>query len=642
MPRLRVLRSTLLLAVLVVLITYSYFHYPSSGDEDIDFDKDYKTWATGHLPGLSHTVRSPHRAWVQWWSSSLDNKPLTGLEFTEDGLVRGWDDIYNRAKETSKGREKKKLQKLLERHPILDLMKRGQEKWEDLLNRQSSTLPQAVIEYKRRYNRAPPRGFEQWWQFCKRNKVKIVDDYDQIFRDVEPYFALSPTLFRKRVDELGQTPHTSQITLSPTGASTLYGERAHSARPRLLFQLLEPIAQLLPAEISFSLSDHDLGSWLLGDDQKQAALIAIKEGRFLTEEELKGYEKREGRMPVKGLVSVCPPGSPGWQHGVAIRDGVQVEQLLHETSFIYDPFLTFDFCYNPDLLHNHGALSWNFVRETMLRPIFQLSKFSRNPEFLTTPLEAYENFISVSAQKKYSPWNEKTINKLFWRGSSTGDSYSKRSNTNYTWRESHRPRLALKTQAQTGEENVWVRRGYAWEKESWPLAKLNEAYMDVGLTGGPHQCKKEDGTCAEMEKEIIFKGRVSPEQSAKYKYVFDIDGNGWSSRFHRLLMSGSVVIKATIYPEWISDWLIPWVHYIPCKIDYSDLYDIMSFFIGSPDGTSNGHDNLAKSIADQAKKFGEEHWRWEDMQAYMFRLLLEYSRLFSDDREEWSYKKSYL
>lgn len=31
-----------------------------------------------------------------------------------------------------------------------------------------------------------------------------------------------------------------------------------------------------------------------------------------------------------------------------------------------------------------------------------------------------------------------------------------------------------------------------------------------------------------------------------------VDGNGWSSRFNRLIMSGSVVVKSTIYPEWNS------------------------------------------------------------------------------------------
>ena len=41
-----------------------------------------------------------------------------------------------------------------------------------------------------------------------------------------------------------------------------------------------------------------------------------------------------------------------------------------------------------------------------------------------------------------------------------------------------------------------------------------------------------------------------------------VDGNGWSSRFHRLLLSGSVVLKSTIYPEFYSEWLTPWYHYI--------------------------------------------------------------------------------
>ncbi|WVQ80599.1 hypothetical protein IAT38_002704 [Cryptococcus sp. DSM 104549] len=645
MPRLRASRFTFILATLVILASSFYF-LSSRPDYDLAFgspDRRQHTQHSGNSP-LDHG--RPHRAVLsQWWSPSppaSDGTPSAGLHFTPDGLVRGWDAVYALVKAGGlKRKEKKKLQAVLETHPILELMERGHERWEELLAGQSKTLPQAVTEYTRRYGRAPPRGFDQWWQFCKRHHVKIVDDYDQINRDIEPFFALSPELFNKRVEQAIETPHTSQITLSPDSASSLYGERAHSARPRLLFNLLEPIAQFLPAELTLSLSDHDLGSWLLGDDQKQAALTAIKEGRYLSEEDLKPYEKREGRMPVKGLVSACPVGSRGWNRGVAKRDGTEVEVVEKETTFIADPLRTYDYCENPELLDLHGSLSFDFVRETVLRPIFQLSKFVRNPEFLTTPLEAYENFTSAAAQKKHAPWAEKTIDKLFWRGSSTGDSYSKRSNSDYTWRQSHRPRLALKTQATEGTERVWVQRGKAWEHEEWGVGELNEKYMDVGLTGVPHQCKKEDGTCQEMTDEIVWKDRVQPEQAAHYKYVFDIDGNGWSSRFHRLLMSGSVVVKATIYPEWISDWLTPWVHYIPCKVDYSDLYDIMSFFAGPPDGSSPGNDDLAKLISEQARKFGEEHWRWEDMQAYMFRLLLEYSRLMADDRDEWSYQKSY-
>jgi hypothetical protein len=61
----------------------------------------------------------------------------------------------------------------------------------------------------------------------------------------------------------------------------------------------------------------------------------------------------------------------------------------------------------------------------------------------------------------------------------------------------------------------------------------------------------------------------------------------------------------------------------PTQIDYSDLYSILSFFIGPPDGRKGGNDHLAQQIAEQGRQFGIDHWRWEDMQAYMFRMLLE-------------------
>ncbi|WRT67552.1 uncharacterized protein IL334_004524 [Kwoniella shivajii] len=629
MPRLRVTRSTGVL-VIVGLLFVSFFFLSSGPEYDLNFDEYSETG------GPLDKVKSHQKALNQWLSQTDPDLPR-GLEYTEDGYVRGWERVHHLLKQGGlKKKDKNMLKQIMEMHPIFKLMERGEKRWTELLERQSKTLPQAVTEYRHRYGRAPPKGFDQWWQFCKRNQ------YDQIFRDIEPFFALSPQMFNERVNALTETQHAAQITLSPDGPSSIYGQRAHSARPRLLFQLLEPIAQYLSREVTFTISDHDLGSWILGDDQKQAASDAIREGRYLSEQDLKVLEKREGRQPVKGLVSACPEGSPGWEIGVAIRDNLPIDDEIPtalESSFIYDPLQTYDYCYNPSLLKTHGSLSFDFCRETVLRPIFQLSKFVRNPELLTTPLEAYENFTSTDAQKKYVPWEEKTISKLFWRGSTTGDSYSKRKD--YTWHQSHRPRLALMTQAKEGLKNVWVKRGKEWDKESWGISKLNEAYMDVGLTGVPHQCKKEDGTCDEMANEIIFKDRVRPEEAAKYKYVFDIDGNGWSSRFHRLIMSGSVVVKATIYPEWLSDWMTPWVHYIPCKIDYSDLYDIMSFFAGPPDGRVGGHDDLARKIAEQGKKFGEEHWRWEDMQAYMFRLMLEYARLLADDRQEWSYQKTY-
>jgi hypothetical protein len=68
----------------------------------------------------------------------------------------------------------------LAQHPIFDLVARARAQWEAKLSRASKTLPQAVDEYRRRYHRAPPRGFERWWAWCVAHGVQLPDEYDQI------------------------------------------------------------------------------------------------------------------------------------------------------------------------------------------------------------------------------------------------------------------------------------------------------------------------------------------------------------------------------------------------------------------------------------------------------------------------------
>lgn len=47
-------------------------------------------------------------------------------------------------------------------HPIYDMLAKGKEVWEGKLEKASTTLGQAVNEYRRRYGRAPPKGFDRW------------------------------------------------------------------------------------------------------------------------------------------------------------------------------------------------------------------------------------------------------------------------------------------------------------------------------------------------------------------------------------------------------------------------------------------------------------------------------------------------
>lgn len=56
----------------------------------------------------------------------------------------------------------------------------------------------------------------------------------------------------------------------------------------------------------------------------------------------------------------------------------------------------------------------------------------------------------------------------------------------------------------------------------------------------------------------------------------------------------------------------------------------MAFFAGDPNGL-NGHDEIGKKIGQAGQDWAKEFWRFTDMQAYMYLLLLEYARLSKRD-----------
>jgi hypothetical protein len=83
-------------------------------------------------------------------------------------------------------------------HPIPKLMAEAQTKFKKMITGQSKTLAEAVKEYKRRYGRNPPKGFDEWFEFARANEVKIIDEYDQLVRDLEPFWGMSGEELRRR------------------------------------------------------------------------------------------------------------------------------------------------------------------------------------------------------------------------------------------------------------------------------------------------------------------------------------------------------------------------------------------------------------------------------------------------------------
>lgn len=119
------------------------------------------------------------------------------------------------------------------------------------MSRQSTTLEAAVQEYKRRYKRAPPAGFDKWWKFAEQHDVQLPDEYDTIMRDIEMFFALPPSVFKQRVKRLVEEADFYMSKESFTvninkGILTMSGPHGQSSRAEETRGLVEPIASLLP------------------------------------------------------------------------------------------------------------------------------------------------------------------------------------------------------------------------------------------------------------------------------------------------------------------------------------------------------------------------------------------------------------
>lgn len=48
---------------------------------------------------------------------------------------------------------------------------------------------------------------------------------------------------------------------------------------------------------------------------------------------------------------------------------------------------------------------------------------------------------------------------------------------------------------------------------------------------------------------------------------------------------------------------------MPLKYDYTDLWDILAYFDGAPDGSSSGHEDQAEAIAKRGLRLAEQNLR---------------------------------
>jgi hypothetical protein len=94
---------------------------------------------------------------------------------------------------------------------------------------------------------------------------------------------------------------------------------------------------------------------------------------------------------------------------------------------------------------------------------------------------------------------------------------------------------------------------------------------------------------------------ISMPELTKYTFLLDIGGNGYSGRLKYLMYTKRPILYVDrYYVEYFQDDLIPYVHYIPVKMDLSDIWIQIRWIMSNPE--------KCKEIALNAFEYATTHF----------------------------------
>ncbi|GAQ78481.1 protein glucosyltransferase [Klebsormidium nitens] len=191
------------------------------------------------------------------------------------------------------------------------------------------------------------------------------------------------------------------------------------------------------------------------------------------------------------------------------------------------------------------------------------------------------------------PWEGRRGSAL-WRGSPTGGLYRVED-----WKEKARSQLVM-------------------------LSKANPELLDAMFT------KCADGQCTQAAREAIGKELGYADRLANFtdymerKYLVDIDGESWSSRFFQLLASGATIFKqSTHYREFSDFFFEAGTHYVRYAEDLGDLLTVLQ--------GAEGRQEELRDMAVRSLALVEQLTKDDVILEYMGMLLTSYAELFAPE-----------
>ncbi|KAK5098305.1 hypothetical protein LTS08_006438 [Lithohypha guttulata] len=580
-------------------------------------------------------------------------------------------------------------------HPIVAFMNEVDTKWRDYESSRSETFGQTVERYRSKYGRHPPPGFKEWYIYARKRNVWNIDDFDHVMDDLRPFWAIEPRVMRTHAAHMWENRddgvsgiHIRNKTVaeirnpawrSETMAEVIRLFVEFLPDMDIMVNLLDQPRLLVPWEDLQELLSNEHNSRIMPPEveynftsgQDRLTNLGLEPGTIDESEERYSAEwfGYPGRQYMDIASKACPPESPA-RANMTIEDA---NALYKEPSsgLVTNFNLSSDLCTVGPAIHNlHGMLysASSILASHKLVPIFSECKVSMNNDIMF-PANMYWRHDDRYDYKPDDdvPWREKN-DTLIWRGVTSGGVQIADN-----WQTMHRQRLVQLmngTHMDLTKDTVTILAQDPPPQAPETFSPFSDLGMPTALPATYHHTTIHPASFANNISDVGFveawgcvpdcsfydnifswKPQTTLTQQFKSKYLIDVDGHSFSGRWHAFLLSKSLGLKATIFREWHDSRLFAWRHFVPVDNRYDDLYSLLTYFAGygspiTPDMSPAeaqenvfipSHQEEAKKIARQGREWANKVLRRDDIEVYMFRLLLEYGRLIDDNRDRIGY-----
>eukprot|EP00835_Amoeboradix_gromovi_P003205 NODE_203_length_14950_cov_0.414450.p1 type:complete len:647 gc:universal NODE_203_length_14950_cov_0.414450:2304-4244(+) len=490
----------------------------------------------------------------------------------------------------------------------------------------ASTLEDALYFYKKRYG-TTPLHFNTWYKFASERNCRI-NRYDQLNEQLSQ-FKKKPNDYRRILSLLpeffGNDQLTSVDVKNGVASVVLNNKRASAYLP-----IFERLQKMIP-DMNFLINTH-AQPVVIGNSyyQKSNALVKFNQN----------YDEF-GSVTLFNKSQYSESSS-----------NVNLFSLLDKNCKVNT--------YRSSLEQGYG-LFINAPTEYQTLTTAPILSWGGYPgcsnDILIPSVFHYDFQKRMRMTYHYPSWGSK-YQRLIWRGTTSGTPFPDPLNMQFKPDHictSHDECGTNQTEITKPEEyghRAWF---YSHRQRAVTISDTYDDMLDLQFVSG-----------VEMSEEAydeIFKFNTKSNDMAfslffNSKFILDIDGNGYSSRFLHLLKGNSLIFSAHYALDWFSDIAIPFYHFIPVnmgfdKIDYhalpvklrkqliekrvenpkfefkrKDENDVYNSPLGYNDLAPKvlyyqNNLDLSEQLALNGQAFANKYLRNEDMDCYIFRAVIE-------------------